>query len=101
MFGIPETWVYRFLRRFHGAATRMLSPTLKVDRELARIGLTNVARWMRGVDLDTFRPDVAASPLIAHLPRPRFLYVGRVSIEMNSSDQASCGGVLSSATQRR
>ncbi|HYS14385.1 MAG TPA: glycosyltransferase, partial [Burkholderiaceae bacterium] len=25
MFGMPETWVYGFLRWFHGAATRVLS----------------------------------------------------------------------------
>jgi glycosyltransferase involved in cell wall biosynthesis len=83
MFGVPETWVYGFLRRFHGAAARALSPTVEVDHELERVGLTNVARWTRGVDLDVFtsRPDL--SPLVSGLPRPRFLYVGRVSVEKN------------------
>jgi glycosyltransferase involved in cell wall biosynthesis len=83
MFGVPERWVYRFLRRFHGAATRVLSPTTEVDRELALAGLTNVARWTRGVDLDVFQPRAGESPLVADCARPRFLYVGRVSIEKN------------------
>lgn len=82
MFGIPEHWVYGFLRRFHGAATHALSPTVEVDQELARVGLTNVRRWTRGVDLDVFIPR-AESPLLAAARRPRFLYVGRVSVEKN------------------
>jgi glycosyltransferase involved in cell wall biosynthesis len=81
MFGIPETWVYGFLRRFHGAAKHVLSPTPEVDRELAQIGLGNVARWTRGVDLDVFRPREAEAPQAAGCARPRFLYVGRVSVE--------------------
>jgi glycosyltransferase involved in cell wall biosynthesis len=83
MFGMPETWVYGFLRWFHGAATRVLSPTPEVDRELARAGLTNVARWTRGVDLDAFHPRAGESPLVAGCERPRFLCVGRVSVEKN------------------
>jgi glycosyltransferase involved in cell wall biosynthesis len=83
MFGVPERWVYGFLRWFHGAATRVLSPTPEVDRELARAGLTNIARWTRGVDLETFRPRSDESPLVTGCPRPRFLYVGRVSVEKN------------------
>ena len=83
MFGVPEFWVYGFLRRFHGTAARALSPTVEVDHELARIGLANVARWTRGVDLDVFCPRPSPSPLVESLRRPRFLYVGRVSVEKN------------------
>ena len=83
MFGIPESWVYGFLRRFHGAATHVLSPTVEIDRDLATIGLSNVARWTRGVDLDVFRPDVGRAPAMAGLKEPIFLYVGRVSVEKN------------------
>ena len=83
MFGVPERWVYGFLRAFHGAATRVLSPTPEVDRELAQIGLTNVERWTRGVDVEVFHPVREESPLVADAARPRFLYVGRVSIEKN------------------
>jgi len=83
MFGMPESWVYGFLRRFHGAATHVLSPTVEIDRDLAAIGLTNIARWTRGVDLDVFKPDQGVSPHTAGLKGPVFLYVGRVSVEKN------------------
>jgi glycosyltransferase involved in cell wall biosynthesis len=82
MYGIPENWVYRFLRWFHSGAHRLLTPTLHVEQELAQWGITNVARWTRGVDLEVFRP-TEHSPLLQGLPRPIFLCVGRVSVEKN------------------
>lgn len=83
MYGIPEAWVYRFLRWFHGPAHRLLTPTPHIERELAQWGITNAARWTRGVDLEAFVPTGTASALLADLPRPIFLCVGRVSIEKN------------------
>jgi glycosyltransferase involved in cell wall biosynthesis len=85
MYGVPEAWVYRFLRWFHSRAHRLLTPTLHVEQELAQWGITNVARWTRGVDLDVFRPSADPSPLLQGLPRPIFLCVGRVSVEKNIS----------------
>jgi len=83
MFGIKEHWIYRFLRWFHAPAWRVLTPTAEVERELAAWDITHVARWTRGVDLDVFRPGDCDSPLVAGFGRPRFLYVGRVSVEKN------------------
>jgi hypothetical protein len=83
MFGIQERWVYRFLRWFHSPAWRVLTPTAEVERELAAWGIRHVARWTRGVDLDVFRPRGEPSPLVEGLAHPRFLYVGRVSVEKN------------------
>lgn len=83
MYGVPERWVYRFLRWFHGPARHLLTPTPHVERELADWGLTNVARWTRGVDLDAFRPSDVPFPGVRGLPGPLFLYVGRVSVEKN------------------
>jgi glycosyltransferase involved in cell wall biosynthesis len=83
MFGIRESFVYRFLRWFHEPAWRVLTPTAEVERELSAWGITHVARWTRGVDLDVFRPQAGQSPLVAGLGQPRFLYVGRVSVEKN------------------
>ena len=40
MYGIPESWVYRFLRWFHTPAHRLLTPTPHVERELAEWGLS-------------------------------------------------------------
>ncbi len=83
MFGVREAWVYRFLRWFHAPAWRVLTPTAEVERELAAWGVGNVARWTRGVDLDVFRPQPVESPHVEGLGRPRYLYVGRVSVEKN------------------
>ncbi len=83
MYGTPEHWVYRFLRWFHGPADHLLTPTPHVERELAAWGLTNVARWTRGVDLDVFHPSDVPHPGVQGLPGPLFLYVGRVSVEKN------------------
>ena len=83
MYGVPEDWVYRFLRWFHGGAYRLLTPTPHVERELAQWGITNVARWTRGVDLEVFQPAAERSPLVAGLAGPIFLCVGRVSVEKN------------------
>ncbi len=85
MYGIPESWVYRFLRWFHGPARHLLTPTPHVEHELAQWGIRNVARWTRGVDLDAFAPAAEPSPLVRGLPQPRFLYVGRASVEKNIS----------------
>jgi len=83
IYGIPETWVYRFLRWFHRPAHLVLTPTPHVERELSQWGIRNVARWTRGVDLDVFRPIAEPSMLVHGLPRPLFLWVGRVSVEKN------------------
>ena len=83
MYGVPERWVYRFLRWFHGRAHWLLTPTLHVEQELAQWGITNVARWTRGVDLDVFQRTEELSPLLQGLPRPIYLCVGRVSVEKN------------------
>jgi len=83
MYGVPEAWVYRFLRWFHGPAHCLLTPTPHVERELAQWGITNIGRWTRGVDLDVFHRVAQPSPLVQGLPRPLFLCVGRVSVEKN------------------
>ena len=83
MYGIPESWVYRFLRWFHGPAFHLLTPTANVERELTDWGIHNFARWTRGVDTEAFAPSSVPSPIASGLPRPLFLYVGRVSVEKN------------------
>ena len=77
---VPERLTYAWLRRFHNsaAATLVATPSLAVD--LAAKGFTKLKPWTRGVDTELFNP--------AHrgdlgLPRPVFLYVGRVAVEKN------------------
>ncbi len=81
LFGLREEWTYRFLHRFHDASDVVLAPTRSVKSELQSRGFRNVAVWTRGVDLETFRPREENS--LEGLPRPLFLYVGRVSVEKN------------------
>jgi glycosyltransferase involved in cell wall biosynthesis len=79
-FPIPEGWSYAFLRRFHGAAQRVMVATEHIRRDLERNGFRNLAMWTRGVDLELFRPGDRA-----FLPgtRPILLYAGRVAVEKN------------------
>ena len=78
---IPLGLGYALLRRFHnrGGATLVAAGSLR--RELAGRGFAQVRPWTRGVDLGRFRPD-GGDPFDG-LPRPVFLYVGRIAIEKN------------------
>jgi glycosyltransferase involved in cell wall biosynthesis len=77
---IPEEWVYRWLRWFHGPATAMMVATQSLKREMTAHGFHHLRIWSRGVDVDHFRPMPDAT-----LPYegPIWLYVGRVAVEKN------------------
>jgi glycosyltransferase involved in cell wall biosynthesis len=77
---IPEALSYRVLRGFHNAGSGTMVSTPALESDLRRRGFLHLMRWSRGVDRDLFRPDHA--PLF-DLPRPVFLYVGRVAVEKN------------------
>lgn len=79
-FGIPLWFTYGILRRFHGAATRVMVPTATVKRDLEAVGFRRVVLWSRGVDTEIFRPGDRQR---LSNPRPIFLYVGRVAVEKN------------------
>jgi glycosyltransferase involved in cell wall biosynthesis len=80
MFGVPERWTYGVMRRFHSDAAVVMAPTATVEQELRAHDIGHIARWTRGVDTTAFQP---LAPLLPDLPRPVFLYVGRVSVEKN------------------
>lgn len=81
--GIPASAVWRYIRWFHGPAAKVLASTPSIRAELTAHGITHLAPWGRGVDLDQFRPDVPAHPAFEHLAKPVMLYVGRVAVEKN------------------
>jgi glycosyltransferase involved in cell wall biosynthesis len=54
--------------------------TAALERDLAARGFRRLMRWSRGVDHELFRP---RSESVLDLPRPIFLFVGRVSVEKN------------------
>jgi glycosyltransferase involved in cell wall biosynthesis len=78
---IPLGLGYALLRRFHnrGAATMVATGSLRT--ELLGRGFRHVRAWTRGVDLGRFQPGEAE--VWPSLPRPVFLYVGRVAVEKN------------------
>ncbi|MEA1832294.1 glycosyltransferase family 1 protein [Methylobacterium durans] len=78
---VPQAWSYAWLRRFHGAASGTMVSTPSLERELTGRGFTNLMRWTRGVDTDLFRPQ--DSDALEGLPRPLFLFVGRLAVEKN------------------
>ncbi len=81
--GLPATWIWTYIRWFHGPARAVLVSTGSVRQQLRAHGLAQVRPWGRGVDLASFTPDAEPPSFFADLPRPIQLYVGRVSIEKN------------------
>jgi glycosyltransferase involved in cell wall biosynthesis len=80
---VPLSWSYRFVRSFHNAGIGCMISNTTLERELASRGFRNLMRWIRGVDTEAFNPDVP--PALPDLPRPVFIYVGRVAVEKNIS----------------
>lgn len=80
MYGVPESWTYAAMRRFHSASAVVMASTATVEAELRAAGIERVARWTRGVDTELFRP---TDPLPLDMPKPIFAFVGRVSVEKN------------------
>jgi glycosyltransferase involved in cell wall biosynthesis len=79
-FGIPLGLTYAWLRRFHSASSAILVATPAIRELLEVRGFTGIVDWSRGVDTELFRPGEAR---FAELPRPVFLFVGRVAVEKN------------------
>ncbi len=79
---IPLSWSYAWMRRFHNAGNGCMVATKSLENDLRERGFTNLLRWSRGVDEKLFKP-YEGSVLAADLPRPIFMYVGRVAVEKN------------------
>ncbi len=79
---LPTGLGYAWMRRFHDAAAATLVATPSLREELVARGFRTIRAWSRGVDLDLFRPEPRAA---WDLPRPVFIYVGRVAVEKNIS----------------
>ncbi|MDA8251444.1 MAG: glycosyltransferase family 1 protein [Rhodospirillales bacterium] len=78
--GLPPGIAYAWLRRFHNAGSGVMVATDSLRADLAARGFANLRAWTRGVDLGLFRPEPRED---FGLPRPVFLYVGRVAVEKN------------------
>src|SRR5262249_25748416 len=78
--GVPTSWCYAGLRRFHAAATVTMVSTASLMMELSALGFKNLGMWTRGVDINLFKPDRAIE---IGLKRPIFLSAGRIAVEKN------------------
>lgn len=80
--GADPEWIWRFISWFHRPAEAVLVSTPTIARALAAHGLHHTRRWGRGVG-----PEFAAAgprdPVMAALPGPVMLCVGRVAVEKN------------------
>lgn len=78
--GVPLSWPYALIRHFHAPSAAVMCPSPSVHAELGQWGFTNAVEWSHGVDVVTFRPQAKD---FVKLPRPLFMYVGRVAVEKN------------------
>ncbi|HAH09129.1 MAG TPA: alpha-mannosyltransferase [Alphaproteobacteria bacterium] len=79
-FRVPTRWTYALMRWFHAPATAVMVATRTLEDELTALGFKNLRIWSRGVDVEGFKPGPKDW---LTLPRPIFLYVGRVAVEKN------------------
>ncbi len=77
---VPVRPIYAWMRRFHSAGRGMMVATESLQDELIARGFRNILPWSRGVDLTLFKPEPREE---WGLPRPVFIYVGRVAVEKN------------------
>ena len=81
---LPLAAGYAYMKWFHKPSGRLMVATPTMREELSRHGFRNISAWSRGVDTDQFHPRRDDEPdIFADLPKPIFLYVGRVAVEKN------------------
>ena len=82
---VPLWLGYALFRHFHRPSSGVLVPTPSVQQLLDRRGFRHLRSWTHGVDLQLFGYADAprSTALLADLPRPISLFVGRVSYEKN------------------
>lgn len=79
MLGIPLSWTYAYLRRFHAPAKTTFVTTESVYQELTNRGFKHLTVWTRGVS-EQLMSEYPQAPSGEKL---RVLNVGRVSREKN------------------
>lgn len=85
-FPFPLAWSYGIERWFHNRAEQTMVGTMSLIRELRAKGVgRRLVHWPRGVDADFFNPKHRRD-VIYDLPRPIWLYVGRVAFEKSLDD---------------
>lgn len=78
--GLPLSWLYSGIRKFHAPAGAVMVPAPAIYRELEARQFANLNLWSHGVDTTVFAP---SDKNYLDLPRPIFIYVGRVTVDKN------------------
>jgi glycosyltransferase involved in cell wall biosynthesis len=78
---VPLSFSYAALRRFHNSGQGCMVATASLEKTLEERGFRNLMRWSRGVDSELFHP--RNGTIFPNLPRPVFIFVGRVAVEKN------------------
>jgi len=76
--------VHAYLRRFHSAATRTIVSTESLKKELEATGFKNLSIVPLGVDTALFTRNPA--PPLPPLPKPVFVYFGRLAPEKSPEE---------------
>jgi glycosyltransferase involved in cell wall biosynthesis len=79
-FPLPLAAGYAWMRWFHRPSAAVMVATATLRRQLETRDFVNLRDWSRGVDTELFRPD--HEPAL-RLPRPVYVYVGRIAVEKN------------------
>jgi glycosyltransferase involved in cell wall biosynthesis len=80
---MPVRWFHAAMRKFHSTSSGVMVPATAVYNELDAYGYANLRQWSHGVDSQLFQPGTKDYLAAEFLPRPIFLYVGRVTIDKN------------------
>lgn len=81
--GLSAERFWPLLERFHAPSSAVMVSTRSFSAELEERGIGPIFPWGRGIDQALFRPDGACHPVMAALPGPVLLNVGRVAPEKN------------------
>ena len=84
--GMLEGLLWELLKSAHNQAQLNLCTSMAMVEELTAHGIERVDLWQRGVDTETFHPDLASQEMRTHLSQgnpesPLLLYVGRLGAE--------------------
>lgn len=84
--GMLEGFLWELLKAAHNQAQLNLCTSMAMVEELRNHGIERVDLWQRGVDTETFQPDLASQEMRSKLSqgnpdRPLLLYVGRLGAE--------------------
>src|SRR4029078_6089928 len=84
---VPLSWGYGVVRWFHEQAQHTLVSSQSLLEELRTRGVgRQLVHWPRGVDPELFHPAFPSKNVYADLPKPIWLYVGRVAVEKSLDD---------------